>query len=87
MKIKSIIGMDSGMRYCLPVDLEEVYYKIKNRKGMIRVDAIHVKTEYLNLWDFKDIVDNKRYYTKESILINPIHIISVIPECIDLGED
>lgn len=87
MRIRSIIEMDNGMKYCLPTDLKEVYYKINNGEETVRVDAMHVKTKYLNCWDLESIVDNQNFYTKESILINPLHVISVIPVCIDLDED
>lgn len=87
MRIRSIVEMDNGMKYCLPLDLAEVAYKISNSEGMVHVDAIHVKTKLLNCWDLESVVDNQNFYTKESILINPLHVISVIPVCIDLNED
>ena len=87
MRIRSIVEMDNGMKYCLPLDLAEVAYKISNSEGIVHVDAIHVKTKLLNCWDLESVVDNQNFYTKESILINPLHVISVIPVCIDLDED
>lgn len=87
MRIRSIIEMDNGMKYCLPIDLEEVDYKINNNEGMIPVNAICVETEYQTIWNLKGILDNKQYYTEESILINPLHIVSIIPAYTDLDED
>ncbi len=87
MKIKSIIEMDNGVKYCLPVDLAEVAYKISNSEGMAHVDAICVEMEHQTLWGLKGISDNKQCYTEESILINPLHIVSIIPAYTDLDED
>lgn len=87
MRIRSIIEMDNGMKYCLPIDLEEVDYKINNSSGMTPVNAICVETEYQTIWNLKGILDNKQYYTEESILINPLHIVSIIPAYTDLDED
>lgn len=87
MKIRSIIEMDNGMKYCLPTDLEEVNYDINNSEGMIPVDAICVEMEHQTIWNSKGILDNKQYYTQESILINPLHIVSIIPAYTDLDED
>lgn len=84
MRIRSIIVMDNGVKYCLPADLEEVTYNIENSSGMVPVDAICAQTEYQNFWSLEGIVNNQKYYTKESILVNPLHIISIIPDCIDL---
>lgn len=87
MKIRSIIEMDNGVKYCLPTDLEEVNYDINNSEGMIPVNAICVETEHQTIWNLKGILDNKQYYTQESILINPLHIVSIIPAYTDLDED
>lgn len=87
MRIRSIIEMDNGMKYCLPIALEEVNYDINNSEGMIPVNAICVETEHQTIWNLKGILDNKQYYTQESILINPLHIVSIIPAYTDLDED
>lgn len=87
MRIRSIIEMDNGVKYCLPLDLAEVAYKISNSEGMVQVDAICVKMGHQTFWNLKGIVDNHKYYIQESILINPLHIISIIPKCTDLDED
>lgn len=87
MKIRSIIVMDNGVKYCLPVDLAEIAYKISNSEGMVHVDAICVEMEHQTLWGLKGIVDNQQYYTQNSILINPLHIVSVIPKYTDLEKD
>lgn len=87
MRIRSIIEMDNGMKYCLPTDLEEVNYDINNSEGMISVIVICVETEHQTIWNLKGILDNKQYYTQESILINPLHIVSIIPAYTDLDED
>lgn len=87
MKIRSIIEMDNGMKYCLPTDLKEVNYDINNSEGMISVNVICVETEHQTIWGLKGISDNKQCYTEESILINPLHIVSIIPAYTDLDED
>lgn len=87
MKIRSIIEMDNGMKYCLPIDLEEVNYDINNNEGMTPINVICVETEHQTIWNLKGILDNKQYYTQESILINPLHIVSIIPAYTDLDED
>lgn len=87
MKIKSIIEMDNGMKYCLPADLEEVDYDINNSEGMIFVNVICVETEHQTIWDLKGISDNKQCYTEKAIFINTLHIVSIIPVYTDLDGD
>lgn len=87
MRIRSIIEMDNGVKYCLPTDLEEVIYNIENSSGMVPVDAICAATEYQTIWNLKGISDNKQCYTEKAILINPLRIVSIIPAYIDLDED
>lgn len=87
MKIRSIIEMDNGMKYCLPTDLEEVTHEIENSSGMVLVIVICTEMGHRTIWSLKGILDNKQCYTEEAILINPIHIVSIIPTYTDLDED
>lgn len=46
-----------------------------------------IKMVHQTIWSLKGIFDNKQCYTEEAILINPIHIVSIIPTYTDLDED
>lgn len=87
MRIRSIIEMDNGMKYCLSTDLEKITHEIENSSGMVLVIVIRTEIGHQTIWSLKGILDNKQCYIEETILINPIHIVSIIPTYIDLDED
>ena len=89
MRIKSIIEMDNGVKYCASSSAEDTACEIKLNQHFICLQVVCLVTNENNIWNFENIL---RMRNSGSITIKPIelnidHIVSMRSTDIDLKED
>ena len=88
MRIRSIIEMDNGVKYCASSSVEDTACEIKLNQHFIYLQVVCLVINENNIWNFKNIL---RMRNSGSITIKPIelnidHIVSIRPTDIDLEE-
>ncbi len=89
MKIKSIIEVDNGVKYCALRDIEHVFYEIKNDEKIIHIEVACAVNDDYTSWSLHNVLQRKNDcpIVSKNILVNPIHIVSIRPTNIDLNDD
>ncbi len=88
MKIKSIVEMDNGVKYCASSSIEDTAYKIKLAQQTIYLQVVCLVTDDNNIWNYKNILQTKEsgFITTKPVILNVDHIVSIRPTNIDLTE-
>lgn len=88
MKIKSIIEMDNGVKYCASSSVEDTACEIKLNQHFIYLQVVCLVTDDNNIWNYKNILQTKEsgFITTKSVILNVDHIVSIRPANIDLTE-
>lgn len=88
MKIRSIIEMDNGVKYCASSSVEDTAHKIELTQQIIYLQVVCSVTDDINIWNYKNILQTKEsgFITVKPVELNVNHIVSIRPTDIDLEE-
>ncbi len=82
MKIKSIVEMDNGVKYCASSSIEDTAYEIKLAQQTIYLQVVCLVIDDNNILQTKE----SGFITTKPVILNVDHIVSIRPTNIDLTE-